>query len=279
MMKSGLLLFVVFSSMQLLALAKGDIEKVNSVNLNHIVYSDSGSVTSQKCAIGPPGVGRDGRDGPRGRDGRDGVQGPVGPRGSPGMKGPPGTPGSPGSSVQKSGGVVYTRWGKTTCRDGANLVYAGVMAGSNWHLGGGGTTRLCMPRNPDYTLPFINGVQKYSQLYNVEYQGTIRNHGSDIPCAVCVVPTKNLVLMVPGKSSCPAGFTREYYGYIMSERSHTLHKRSTFECVDKDLEPVPGTSKYQGRHGLFGHVEAVCNALACPPYNNYKEINCAMCTM
>ncbi len=32
-------------------------------------------------------------------------------------------------------------------------------------------------------------------------------------------------------------------------------------------------------HGLFGHVEAVCNALACPPYNNYKEINCAMCTM
>ncbi len=220
--------------------------------------------------------GCDGRDGPRGRDGRDGVQGPVGPRGSPGMNGPPGTTGAPGP---KSGGVVYTRWGKTTCRVGANLVYAGVMAGSHHRAVGGGTTRLCMPNNPDYILPFINGVQSYSPLYNVEYQDTVRNHGHDIPCAVCVVPTKDLVLMVPGKSFCPAGFTREYYGYLMSEKVlEEAHKRSTFECVDKDLESVHGSSHAQ-YPGLFGHVEAVCNALACPPYNNYKEINCAMCTM
>ncbi len=191
------------------------------------------------------------------------------------MNGPPGTSGAP---APKSGGVVYTRWGKTTCRDGANLVYAGVMAGSNHLNSGGGTTRLCMPNNPDYTLSFISGVQSYSPLYNVEYQNTIRNHAHDIPCAVCVVPTKDLVLMVPGKSSCPAGFTREYYGYLMSERAHTAHKRSTFECVDKDLESVPGSSQQKG-YAWFGHVEAVCNALACPPYNNYKEINCAMCSM
>ncbi len=114
--------------------------------------------------------GRDGRDGPRGRDGRDGVQGPVGPRGSPGTNGPPGLSGAPGP---KSRGVIYTRWGKHTCRDGANLVYAGVMAGSFYGTSGGGTTRLCMPNNPDYTLPFINGVQSYSPLYNVEYQDTV----------------------------------------------------------------------------------------------------------
>ncbi len=107
------------------------------------------------------------------------------------MNGPPGP---------KSGGVVYTRWGKHTCRDGANLVYAGVMAGNHHKAVGGGTTRLCMPNNPDYTLPFINGVQNYSPLLNVEYQDTVRNHGHDIPCAVCEVPTKDLVLMVPGKS-------------------------------------------------------------------------------
>ncbi len=176
--------------------------------------------------------------------------------------------------------MVYTRWGKHTCRDGANLVYAGVTAGSHYRNSGGGTTRLCMPNDPDYTLPFINGVQKYTPLYNVEYQNTIRNHAHDIPCAVCVVPTKDLVLMVPGKSSCPAGFTREYYGYLMSEKVHPAHKRSTFECVDKDLEVVHGSSShFRIENGLFGHVEAQCNALACPPYNNYKEINCAMCTM
>ena len=104
-------------------------------------------------------------------------------------------------------------------------------------------------------------------------------HGHDIPRAVCVVPTNELVLMIPGKTSCPANFTREYYGYLMSERVHSIHYRSTFECVDKDLESVPGSGEYLAAGGLFGYVEAVCNGLPCPPYNNYKEINCVVCTL
>ena len=176
--------------------------------------------------------------------------------------------------------MVYTRWGKHSCREGATLVYAGMMAGSNHLHKGGGTTRLCMPKDPEYTLPFINGVQNYSPLYLVEYQNTVQNHGHDIPCAVCVVPTKELVLMIPGKTSCPASFTREYYGYLMSERVHRNHYRSTFECVDQDLESITGSGVHLPlKVGLFGHVEAVCNGLPCPPYNNYKEINCVVCTM
>ena len=46
--------------------------------------------------------GRDGRDG---RDGAHGPQGPPGPLGTTGLQGPPGP---------RSGGVTYTRWGKTT---------------------------------------------------------------------------------------------------------------------------------------------------------------------
>ncbi len=64
--------------------------------------------------------------------------------------------------------------GKHTCRDGADLVYVGIMAGSRHNQAGGGTNLLCMPNNPDYTLPFINGVQSYSQLFPVEYQETIK---------------------------------------------------------------------------------------------------------
>ena len=224
--------------------------------------------------------GRDGRDGQPGRDGRDGEQGPVGPRGPPGAQGPSGSDGSPGAPGPRSGGVVYTRWGKHSCREGATLVYAGLMAGSNHIQKGGATTRLCMPKDPEYTLPFISGVQSYSRLYPVEYQETIRNAGHDIPCAVCVVSTKELVLMIPGKTTCPANFTREYYGYLMSERNYSSHLRSTFECVDIDLESVTGgSSRAYSTHGLFGHVEAVCDAMPCPPYNNYKEINCVVCTM
>ncbi len=96
------------------------------------------------------------------------------------------------------------------------------MAGSHYSFSGGGTTRLCMPNDPDYTLPFISGVQSYSSLFPVEYQFTVKNGAHDIPCAVCVVPTKDLVLMVPGKSSCPAGFTREYYMATLCRRGCTL---------------------------------------------------------
>ena len=119
--------------------------------------------------------GRDGRDGQPGRDGRDGELGPVGPRGPPGAQGPSGSDGSPGTPGPRSGGVVYTRWGKHSCREGATLVYAGLMAGSNYGQKGGATTRLCMPKDPEYTLPFINGVQSYSPLYPAEYQDTVRN--------------------------------------------------------------------------------------------------------
>ena len=79
--------------------------------------------------------GRDGRDGPQGtpgaagRDGRDGERGEAGiqgPRGETGEQGPPGATG---------GGVIYTRWGKTSCPtvSGTELVYAGITAGS-WYI-------------------------------------------------------------------------------------------------------------------------------------------------
>ncbi len=68
------------------------------------------------------------------------MQGPVGPKGLPGKNGPPGTSGAPGTKSARK--VVYTRWGKSTCRDGAKLVYVGLMAGSRHNAVGGGTTRL-----------------------------------------------------------------------------------------------------------------------------------------
>ena len=62
----------------------------------------------------------------------------------------------------------------------------------------------------------------------------------------------------------------------MSER-HS-HKPSMFECVDKGQESVPGSHVNTGG-ALFYHVEANCiSGLPCPPYNDYKEVNCVLCT-
>ena len=252
--------------------------------------------TQSTCAVGVCHSSRDGRDGTPGRDGRDGLAGPMGLQGPQGLQGPPGPTngppgpigltgdtgeqgpaGAPGPAGPSSGGAVYTRWGKATCRDGTDLVYAGVMGGTAHGYSGGGTTRLCMPVDPEYNLPFITGTQSYSTLYQVKYQLTVRSAGSEIPCAVCVVPTNELVLMIPAKTSCPTAWTREYYGYLMSERVHEVHRRSTFECVDKDLD-IFGNGTGLQYPGLFGHVEAACDSYSCPPYDAEKELNCVVCT-
>jgi hypothetical protein len=52
---------------------------------------------------------------------------------------------------------------------------------------------------------------------------------------------------------------------------------SEFVCLDKDLDVIAGGSaKHLGK--LFYLAEAVCGALTCPPYQNGKEITCAVCS-
>ena len=84
--------------------------------------------------------------------------------------------------------------------------------------------------------------------------------------------------MIPARTSCPTGWTTEYYGYLMSQGSYWDNRhRTSFECIDKDQDSVPG-SQADTDGALFYHVEANCNGIPCPPYNNYKELNCVVCT-
>ena len=76
-----------------------------------------------------------------------------------------------------------------------------------------------MPNDPEYTLSYAPGVRGHSYVYGAEYeQPLVSGHAQhNALCAVCYLPTKNTVLMIPAKTSCPSGWTREYYGYLMSE--------------------------------------------------------------
>ena len=145
------------------------------------------------------------------------------------------------------------------------------------HHNGGAANHLCMPNDPQYTLSYRNGIQDYSYVYGAEYEATVvsgrSNHNA--LCAVCYLSTKNTVLMIPAKTSCPSGWTREYYGYLMSE--HINNRRTMYVCVDKDMESIPG-SEAGINGGHFWHVEAHCNGVSCPPYNNYKELTCVVCS-
>ena len=228
---------------------------------------------------GLPGPGgRDGSSGPAGKegkdgkDGRDGKDGEVGETGEPGNQGPPGPPGP------SSGGVVYTRWGRTTCPDtpGTELVYAGMAGGTRHNTQGGASNHLCMPKNPDY-LQYTPGVQDNSPVRGADYRTNLLSsvHDHDAPCAVCLASARETVLMIPAKTQCPPSWTLEYTGYLMS--AHVTHYRSVFECIDKDPERVPGSAAAT-LPALFYHAEATCSELPCPPYDPQKELTCVVCT-
>ena len=200
--------------------------------------------------------------------------GENGTTGSPGQKGDQGVAGPPGEPV---GGVTYNRWGSSSCRSGADLVYAGRTGSTPFNIQGGAANIICMPNDPDYSLPFRSGAQGYNYVYGTEYEDPLvpgRGH-HNAPCAVCYVSTQNAVIMIPAKTTCPSGWTREYYGYLMSEAR--LHQRSMYQCVDMTMESLPG-SEADVLGGLFYHVEAVCDGVACPPYDDQKELTCVVCT-
>ena len=221
-----------------------------------------------------------GRDG---RDGRDGVPGPRGLQGQKGVQGQKGDQGVAGPPGPRNGGVVYTRWGKSSCPSvsGTTLVYAGRAGGTLYVQKGGAANYLCMPNDPDY-LSYTPGVQGYNSVFGAEYEtytGALLSvvHDHNVPCAVCYASTRVAVTMIPAKTRCPSTWTLEYSGYLMSERGLSDRQRTMYECVDKNPDSVPG-SVSNANGALFYHVEASCNGMLCPPYDAQKELTCAVCT-
>ena len=251
-----------------------------------------------KCHKGPFGTkgekgdgGSPGLTGPKGDPGQKGVmgdkgnKGDTGSTGSTGLTGPKGAPGQKGmkgDKEERNGGTVYVRWGHDQCPSTAQLVYSGRAGGSDYTHSGSGSNPQCLPLDPNFLTP-ISGNQAYRALmYGAQYETLTDSnshvhgrHDTDVPCAVCHVSNRTAVYMVPAKYTCPTGWTREYYGYLMAER-HS-HKRSQFTCVDTEFKSVAGSSADLGGL-LFYFVEGRCGSLPCPPYDSTKELSCAVCT-
>ena len=110
----------------------------------------------------------------------------------------------------------------------------------------------------------------WRSVYGVQYaidsnQPLHRFEGHNMPCAVCFAATRDTVLMVPAKLTCPTNWTVEYTGYLMAE-AHQYY-RSTYECVDKEPESVPGLDAWNGNSAFILHVEPNCVGLSCSSYD------------
>ena len=180
---------------------------------------------------------------------------------------------------------MYTRWGRTTCSNttGTQLLYAGRAAGSLFTEKGGAANYLCLPEQPQYSTYTAGTQNGRAHLYGAEYQtgGSFDNsplhsvHNHNVPCAVCYTSTRETVVMIPARLTCPSSWTREYYGYLMAD--YRGHYRTMFECVDHSPQSVPGSAA-NTNGALFYHTEVKCNGIPCPPYDTQKEVTCVVCT-
>ena len=192
--------------------------------------------------------GRDGRDGLPGRDGQKGDIGQAGHAGLRGLKGNKGDTGPVGPVGPPCiGGVVYTRWGRTSCPNdtGAKLLYEGIVGGSHHTHSGGGANYVCLPKVPQYMSTAVPTSSSY--MYGTEYDHANNifsgNDDHNVPCAVCYTSTKEVKLMIPARTSCPSSWTVEYKGYLMAEKHD--HKRNVvYECVDESPESIHGSASF-----------------------------------
>ena len=180
---------------------------------------------------------------------------------------------------------MYVRWGHDECPSTAQLVYSGRAGGSHFNQGGGGSNPQCLPLDPNFLAP-ISGEQQFRALmHGAEYETHTYSsshvhgrHDHEVPCAVCHVSNRTAVYMVPAKYTCPTGWTREYYGYLMADFTHNVHRRSHFTCMDTALKPANG-SLVTDLDGLdFYFVEGRCGSLPCSPYDKTRELSCSVCT-
>ena len=232
--------------------------------------------------VGPRGEKGDkeltGAQGPKGNIGPQGLIGEKGDRGNLGLSGPQGPQGIKGLPT---GGAVYVRWGRTICPSGqeTELVYYGTAGGSHYTHSGGAANIICMPSDPNH-LQYHNGQQGYTYVYGVRIVGSSRqplsiSYNYYLPCAVCFVPTRDTILTIPAKVSCPSKWTSEYYGYLSA--AHYSHNgRLMYECIDSNPERITYTASSSA---YLYHVEPACgNGVSCPPYDSSKELTCVVCS-
>ena len=180
--------------------------------------------------------------------------------------------------------MAFTRWGRTTCpsTEGTQRLYDGIVVG-NFAYEGGSAEYICLHKQPQF-LRTTAGLQPHrTRLYGTEYEfldsppamGNLLRHNA--PCSVCYTSARSTKIVIPGRTSCPSSWTREYYGYYMSEAQYNNHKSKAPVCIDVNAESVPGSAGHIVK-SVIHFMETTCLGINCPPYFNGAEITCAVCT-
>ena len=184
-------------------------------------------------------------------------------------------------------GALYTRWGRTTCPNDTDLVYAGRAVGAHHGESGSGANAMCLYDEQSYNDHNDNqqygariyGITYYTSGYGLPPDPFNNVHQRRAPCAVCLIPQKEVAIMTPGRTDCPPSWTVEYSGYLMANQ-HGNYKMN-YVCVDKDPEVVSSSSS--SNQGRWYPTETECGAIQCRTgvtggYSQNREVTCSVCS-
>ena len=212
--------------------------------------------------------------------------------------GPPGDDGITPDPLESITTRDYTIWGVNSCPAGTDsTVYSG-RAGTAYHdNAGSGSNILCL----DEVFDIVNYTDSiysttFGSIFGVEYRTVETDpigsdfNGHNVPCAVCTVQT-NAVLMIPGTTDCPAAWTTEYTGFIMSEWSEVAdlsrisdNFRSEYVCVVDNPDIIStGSAVTEAR---LAHVHVDCrppagggtSGLVCDGVYDLGQLSCVVCS-
>ncbi|XP_052761876.1 uncharacterized protein LOC128204502 [Mya arenaria] len=183
-------------------------------------------------------------------------------------------------SVEVMSSGIYTRWGRRSCPGTTILVYEGFAGGGHYNDKGASSNYICLPKDPIFDGDGRKGGSA-STVYGAEYEtngATFHKslHDDDVPCAVCRVVGRSLV-MIPARNACYSGWHTEYSGHLMSS-NHGHEANKELVCMDGNLEMADGSDAGDQNGALFYFVQAVCGSLKCPPYSPNKALTCVVCS-
>ncbi|EDO38084.1 predicted protein [Nematostella vectensis] len=265
----------------------------------------------ERGPIGPKGLmgdkgvqGLPGPKGDRGPTGLSGENGEPGARGDTGRKGEKGDKGVATCYVTKRGrrtpkpcylasymddddsswesdsaratGVVYTRWGRTTCpQGGARSIYSGQAAATSHGKGRtGGSSFECMPNRPWFfgqRAP-SDPIRNSSVVpQHPEQETDLKATFFYVTCARCLVKTRSIQVMLPARKECYKGWHREYDGFLGVQINRKDHKEMI--CIDRDALSMFSANDF------VQALRADCDSFSCPPYTRGERLPCVVCTM
>lgn len=156
------------------------------------------------------------------------------------------------------------------------IIILGFIGGSNYHSSGGAAEYVCLTPDPDFTS--ISSI-KFHYMHGGEYDNPQAGleHGEDAPCTVCRSKMDVSTLMIPGRSTCYPGWTRQYHGYLAAGHENQ-NSATQFICVDEHPDTLYGGQGGTMDGRIISGVRAKCGSLQCPPYHDEKELTCVVCT-